>query len=205
MNRFAGNGAISGTNAATFSFSGSASMASFFNLNNVDSAALLALCCLIRTLLYSFASLLPSSTVNSYLGIFSASTRPNEIQSSPGVPMIKGDSFTSFCFLFAAAFKSSNSLCLSLLMSPSFSRSASRHRCFGVRYRIGVGASRQESAILLMRSAIAPPPPPPPPPPEGLAPLFMVIFDRFNGCPALSLALPFAVPLTEHLCRWFGD
>ncbi|KAK9124328.1 hypothetical protein Sjap_013930 [Stephania japonica] len=127
---------------------------------------------------------LQSSTVNSYFEIFSASTRPNEIQSSLGVPIIIESSFTSFCFFFT--FNSSTSRCLSFLMSPSFSRSATHNLCFGVRYQIGVGAFRHKSTILLMHFAIALPPPP-----EGfgLASLFLIL-DLFITWPALSLALP---------------
>ncbi|KAI6681276.1 hypothetical protein NL676_035157 [Syzygium grande] len=86
MKRFARKGVKPGTSAASRSFSGSTSIASFFIRNKLLSTACLAICLLIKTLEYSFASRLPSSTVSPYFGILSASTNPNEIKSTHHSP-----------------------------------------------------------------------------------------------------------------------
>uniref|UniRef100_A0A2P2LX69 Uncharacterized protein MANES_06G055200 n=1 Tax=Rhizophora mucronata TaxID=61149 RepID=A0A2P2LX69_RHIMU len=197
MNLFAGKGVKSGTKAACFNLSGNASMASFLHFNRLVSAACLARFFLIRTRLYSLASRFPSSTVSSYLGIFSSSTNPRAINPSPGVPISIGSSGTPMACrppFFIICFSRRRSL----LSRPNLSRSASRACSLGLRYRTGVGAlmhssyNRCFSESWREMGGSSPDLPPPP------LPFLVEILDRFLGCP--SLDLPLAVPLTAQRC-----
>ncbi|KAJ7962512.1 hypothetical protein O6P43_017725 [Quillaja saponaria] len=143
----------------------------------------------------AFASRRPSSTVSSYLGILSPSTKPNDIKSKPGVPISIGVSETYNPLLF---FNISSSRCRSLLIRPSFSLSASRALCFSVRCLTGVGALRHLSYNFSLSCLSSEPLPLPPSFLGSATPFLVVTLERFNGCPDFSFVFPFGVPPLKH-------
>eukprot|EP01018_Ginkgo_biloba_P000995 Gb_02781 [translate_table: standard] len=126
--------------AASLRRGGSAAMASFFNVSLADSPACLSLNSFIRTLLYSLARRFPSSSVSSKVGTSFSSIKPNVTAFSSSLFTAIGFSSLAIFFL---AFSRSISLCLSLLIRPSFSLSISLSLSFSLRYLMGVGASKQ--------------------------------------------------------------